>query len=319
LKITKVAQLPQYLRALRAELSSLQVRVEGLAQKQNHQTKQYDKFDKRSDSIEHHLNQLMERLGELEHMVAVASRQKPKTSNAASDAPAESADLFADNHLLDKYYLKFEDVFRGTEEDVKKKQEPYVKLFKTNKIDYKKFPVVDLGCGRGEFIELLKKGGVRGIGVDLNESMVKRMKEKGYEAVHDNAINYIANAKSNSLGGITGFHFAEHIQFEQLIFVIAEACRALTPGGLLLLETPNPENLSVGAFTFHYDPSHLKPIPPAIIEFTAKYKGFGRTEIIRSQPVLTPAQIKSTTSNKQLQDLLNKVYGPRDYALAAYK
>jgi hypothetical protein len=100
---------------------------------------------------------------------------------------------------------------------------------------------------------------------------------------------------------------------------MAEAQRCLVKGGILLLETPNPESLFVGAFTFHYDPSHLKPLPPAIVQFSALFKGFEKAEIMRMQPELTEKQIKEATKNPTLQGALQRLYGPRDYALVAYK
>jgi O-antigen chain-terminating methyltransferase len=112
---------------------------------------------------------------------------------------------------------------------------------------------------------------------------------------------------------------AEHIPFDQLLTLLAESYRVLSKGGVLILETPNPENVYVGAFTFHYDPSHLKPLPPAVIEFSARFKGFPRTEIVRFQPELTKEQIDIATKNTKLRDALQRLYGPRDYALVAYK
>jgi SAM-dependent methyltransferase len=179
--------------------------------------------------------------------------------------------------------------------------------------------VVDLGCGRGEFLDLLTEQGFKAIGVDMNEAMVKRAREHGFEAVLNDGISYLMEQQSGTLSGVTGFHLVEHIPFDQALLLMAEAHRCLAKGGVLLLETPNPESLFVGAFTFHYDPSHLKPLPPAVMQFAARFKGFRRADILRAQPELSEADIKKATTNPNLQGALRRLYGPRDYALVAYK
>lgn len=308
LKLPKITKLPAYLRRLRADVSTIQ---NALVEVQRHQ----HKAEETLETVQHTQSQLAQRLTEIDHVLNIIKRNK------TTQSPAEVAGKtrFADDHTFDTFYIELENNFRGTEAEIKTKQRPYLKLFEGGAIDYKKFPVIDLGAGRGEFLELLEEQKIRCIGADLNESMVKSMKDKGFEAVKADVVDYLAAAKSNSLGAITGFHLAEHIPFEQLLLLIAEAYRSLAKGGFLLLETPNPENVTVGAFTFHYDPSHLKPIPPAILDFMAKFKGFRKTEILRRQPELTDKQIQAATSDKQIQDVLKRLYGPRDYALLAYK
>jgi O-antigen chain-terminating methyltransferase len=264
------------------------------------------------DRIEH----LRVRNAELEHMISAPRRSSPE--KAAGTHRQAGPELFAANHDLDAFYLEFENRFRGTEQEVKDKQTPYLKLFESASVDRER-PVVDLGCGRGEFLALLTENGFKTIGVDLNEAMVRRARERGLEAVESDAIGYLAEQSSGSLAGVTGFHLAEHIPFDQVLLLMTEAYRCLAKGGILLLETPNPESVFVGAFTFHYDPSHLKPLPPAIMQFAALFKGFERAEIMRVQPELTEAQIVEATRNATLQDALRRLYGPRDYALVAYK
>ena len=265
------------------------------------------------NSLHTQLHKLEERNSELEHMVTTVRESKKEPQKAGA------AELFANNPLNDKFYLELENNLRGTEAEIQERQKTYIKLFKKTGIDYAKHPVVDLGSGRGEFIELLHKNDIRAIGVDLNKSMVKRSTDKGLEATAADAITHLKKAKSGSLGGITGFHIAEHIPFEQLIILVAEARRVLVKGGFLLMQTPNPENLTVGAYTFHMDPSHIKPIPPALLQFTASFKGFERAEILRDQPELSDKHIQELTANKHLQEVYRRIYGPRDYALVAYK
>lgn len=314
-----IAKLPDYLRNMHRNIDELYE----LFQKMNHEvtvmnheiTTLKDTENEHTTTFTNEIDKLRQRNAELEHMVRL-NKAKATTSAKQNDQP--SAELFADNHDLDAFYLEFENHFRGTEKEIQEKQKPYTELFKKSGLG-KQYPIADLGCGRGEFLELLTQSKLKAIGVDLNESMVQRAQDKGFDAVNDEAIHYLIQQKANSLAGITGFHLAEHIPFESLLTLMAEAQRCLVKGGILLLETPNPESLFVGAYTFHYDPSHLKPLPPAIVQFSALFKGFERADIMRMQPELTEQQIKAATKNTTLQDALQRLYGPRDYALVAYK
>lgn len=311
-----VTKLPEYLRKMRRDIDELFKLFRELNHKVVVVGEDYANHQKDVEELQAKVKEILTRNAELEHMVRLVKTQK--TTGVKNTGVAKTAELFADNHDLDAFYLEFENYFRGSEKDIQEKQKPYVALFEKSGLG-KKHPVVDLGCGRGEFLELLEKSKLKTIGVDMNESMVERAKEKGFEAVNDEAINYLMRTKSESLAGVTGFHLAEHIPFESLLALMAEAHRCLVKGGILLLETPNPESLFVGAFTFHYDPSHLKPLPPAIVQFSAKFKGFERADIMRVQPELTEKQIKEATKNQTLQGALQRLYGPRDYALVAYK
>lgn len=309
-----ITKLPDYLRNMRRNIDELYE----LFQKLNHEVvtlKQTESGNAATFAGE--IDKLRLRNAELEHMVRL-NKAKAIASSKQGGQPQPTAELFADNHDLDAFYLEFENHFRGTEKDIQEKQKPYAELFKKSRLG-KVHPIVDLGCGRGEFLELLTQANLKAIGVDLNESMVERAKAKGFEAINDEAIHYLMQQKTDSLAGITGFHLAEHIPFESLLTLMAEAQRCLVKGGVLLLETPNPESLFVGAYTFHYDPSHLKPLPPAIVQFSALFKGFERADIMRMQPELTEQQIKAATKNETLQGALQRLYGPRDYALVAYK
>jgi SAM-dependent methyltransferase len=323
-KLSKVTQLPSYIKNLRLDIDRLYKLLEEINYKvvndnKNH-TRDTDTLKRKTAKLADEVESLRFRNTELEHMMTAAKFAAKKsgapTTSATPAAPAK--ELFADNHDLDAFYLEFENRFRGTEEEIQRKQRPYIDVFKKAKVD-KNLPIADLGCGRGEFLDLLKQNDFNGIGVDLNESMVERAKKQGFKAVNNDAISYLMEQKSNSHAGVTGFHLAEHIPFDQLLLLIAEAYRVLAKGGILLLETPNPESVFVGAFTFHYDPSHLKPLPPDIMRFSALFKGFDRAEIMRMQPELTEAEIKKATDNPTLQGALQRLYGPRDYALVAYK
>lgn len=159
----------------------------------------------------------------------------------------------------------------------------------------------------------MQENGIRCIGLDLNSEMVARATEKGFEAIEGDAISYLRDQKPSSISAITGFHIVEHIPFEMLIDMFEVCYAALIKGGVMIFETPNPENLNVGANSFYMDPSHLHPIPPALLEYTAKSAGFGKVETLR----LHPLDIDGTSSLPS--DLRNRIYGPQDYAIIAHK
>lgn len=310
MKARNVLKLPAYLHQLRKDLDLL-------FEEQSETQDIINNLKTLDAKLEEHVNQLIQRQTELEHLVNVATRQK-NTPKKNESNPQQNR--FVDNHLLDQFYMELENNLRGSEKEVKDKQRTYISRFKKTGLNYRNTPVVDLGSGRGEFLAILNENNIRGIGVDLNESMVERSKAKGLETVNEDALEYLIKAKSNSLGAVCGFHLAEHIPFEQLLTLISEARRALAPGGFLLLETPNPESLFVGAFTFHYDPSHLKPLPPALLEFAAKFRGFEKTEIIRLQPEVVEKELEDLAEkDPRLAQTYERIFGPRDYALVAYK
>ena len=221
--------------------------------------------------------------------------------------------LLADDHILDKFYIDFEDRHRGPEQMITKRQEEYLPYFQNTKLDFKKTPVLDIGSGRGELLQLLKKYKIYAIGLDINHDMVERSKKKGLEAVQGDAFKYLQEAKSQSYGVITGFHIVEHIPFNLLLRIFENAHRALAENGFVIFETPNPENIIVGSCAFYMDPSHLHPLPPDLLSFTLEICGFRKVEIIRLHPV-------NGQDTKGLPtEVASRFFGPRDYAVIGYK
>jgi SAM-dependent methyltransferase len=223
-----------------------------------------------------------------------------------------------EDHLLDAFYVSFEDRFRGTREDIKRRVAIYLPVVNEVKAGTKTAPVLDIGCGRGEWLELLRDQDLNARGVDLNRVMVRQCQELGLEVMEADAITYLRNLKSNSLGAVTGLHIIEHISFKRLIALFDEVLRVLRPGGVAIFETPNPENLLVGACNFYYDPTHLNPLPPEPMRFVMDARGFGRIEIMRLHP--RPESDKLREGSPQVQQVLNSMlFGEQDYALVAYK
>ena len=212
------------------------------------------------------------------------------------------------------FYRQFEDRFRTSRDNITQRlrvYEPLLAFIRSQGFESNK--ALDLGCGRGEWLALLIEAGFEAQGIDLDAGMLEACQELGLPANQGDALAALQAAPDSSLVLVSAFHMVEHIDFELLLKLVEEAQRALVPGGLLLIETPNPENLSVGTSNFYLDPTHSKPIPHALLAFVTEYKAFAATQIVRVNAPFTP----HTDDPVLLHDL---VFGASpDYAVVAIK
>ncbi len=215
--------------------------------------------------------------------------------------------------MNDGFYRAFEEKFRGSREMIKLRLQVYLP-FILPLCDF--WPItlaVDLGCGRGEWLELLAENGFDAQGVDSNDDMLSACRERTLKVHTGDVLAFIQNLPDDSQAIVSGFHIAEHIPFEVLQELVSEALRVLKPGGLLILETPNPENLVVGTSGFFLDPTHKRPIPAELLAFVPEYTGFKRTKVLRLQESLE--LLKNPAPS--LLAVLNGV--SPDYAVVAQK
>jgi SAM-dependent methyltransferase len=183
----------------------------------------------------------------------------------------------------DRFYRSFEEKHRGSRELIKSRLRFYLSFIEPLKQTQACPKAVDLGCGRGEWLELLGESGFSAQGVDQNGGMLAACRERGLASEQGDAIGYIKRLPDASLAIVSGFHMAEHLPFADLRTLVRESSRVLGPAGLLILETPNPENLRVAGTTFYLDPTHQRPLPPDLLKFLAEYYGFARIKIVRLQ------------------------------------
>lgn len=180
----------------------------------------------------------------------------------------------------DELYLEFEKKYRGTEEDIKKRQQFYIQKYILDNVPKDSIGIVlDLGCGRGEWLTLLKQNGYMGVGVDLNNESLKCCEFNGVKAIHMDVINYLKTLPSESVKLLTSFQLVEHLKSYQLLEMFQEIGRVMRKDGLVIIETPNPVNVNVGAAAFYLDPTHVRPVHPQFLEFLAEKNGLFHTEI----------------------------------------
>ncbi|EIC85148.1 class I SAM-dependent methyltransferase [Serratia sp. M24T3] len=216
--------------------------------------------------------------------------------------------------MKDSFYSAFEKKYRGSRELIGKRLEAYIPIISPLLKVYPGANALDLGCGRGEWLEMATHLGFDASGVDLDEGMLSYCIELNLKAEKAEAISSLKALPDNSIALISSFHLIEHIGFDNVRILVDEALRVLKPGGLLILETPNAENIQVGTNTFHLDPTHDKPIPYQLLEFLAEYAGFSRTKVMRLQE---PKHISQQHLNVSLSDVLLSV--SPDYSVVAQK
>jgi len=222
--------------------------------------------------------------------------------------------LTEEDHLLDAMYVSFEDRFRGTRADIKERLKVYLPYVKETLEKTGGGLILDVGCGRGEWLELLKENGIKAVGVDINRVMVNQCKELDLNVIEADAIEYLRKQKNNTFSVITGFHIVEHLPLKTMIALFDECLRVLKPGGMVIFETPNPENLIVGACNFYTDPSHRNPIPPETLKFLIEARGFVGVQKLES------AREKVKEVSPFLDEFINQwINRSPDYAILAIK
>lgn len=182
----------------------------------------------------------------------------------------------------DELYQDFEDAFRGSVDEVTEVLREYVPF--VSHLAGGQHAVLDVGCGRGEWLTLCRDAAIPAYGVDTNTRAVSRGAERGLDVRLGDALEHLREVPDGSLGAITSFHVVEHLPFDVVLELTDSALRALAPGGVLIYETPNCRNLQVGATSFWLDPTHLRPVHPTTLGFLLEHRGFVDVEVIGLHP-----------------------------------
>jgi O-antigen chain-terminating methyltransferase len=311
---TRVRELDAEARAMRARLDALESMAGALHREIGSVRDDVTAtLDDRNRSLRGEVGHAVAGLrGEWRATLARDSRALERAAAAlAAGRPADGlgvAALSAPGH-----YVAFENAFRGRWK-VEERMRWYVPHLRALYHHGETRPVLDVGCGRGEFLLALKEAGLPGVGIDLNPAMVDTARAQGLDVTLADAVAHLRDREPGSLAAIASFHVIEHIPFEGVLHLIEAAKRALMPGGLLILETPNPENLAVGGCTFWYDPTHIRPLPPATMQFYVRTAGFEPVRIARF--FLDTEGPDTATIDVPVQPGID---GPLDYGLLATK
>jgi 2-polyprenyl-3-methyl-5-hydroxy-6-metoxy-1,4-benzoquinol methylase len=236
-------------------------------------------------------------------------RQRAEVRGPASPPALPEARPEPVDSLLHFDYGRFAERFRGSEEYVKSGQQFYLPYFSACR------NVLDIGCGRGEFLEMMRAAGVPAKGIDLSEESVAICRHKGMEASAADLFDYLAGLPEASLDGIFCSQVVEHLPPGRLPEMIQLCASRLTRNGVIALETPNPECLAIFATHFYLDPTHHRPVPHPLLAFYLEESGVGNIEVKK----LSPA-VESMPSLASLpEDFREAFFGGLDYAILGKK
>ncbi len=268
-------------------------------------------------------NALLERLDSetefIKSKLSTLEKRAVSGGSAAKIVYQEKASAPVSDDYADIDYFDFENRFRGSIESVKKSQEAYLKYFSNKK------HVLDIGCGRGEFLSLMKDNGINAEGVDIYEPYTDYCNSKGLKAQCGDGTAYLA--KMHKTDGIFVGQVVEHMKTGEIIALCNTAYEKLEKGGCIIIETPNPTSLSIYTNAFYIDPSHIKPVHPLTLQYFLEKAGFTDVEIIyteQSRPSHSIPELKisggeSEEFNKAMKKVSDMIFGSQDYAAVAIK
>lgn len=243
--------------------------------------------------------------------------------NSVPAAPANGAlDSATEDVNLAELYQRFEQHFRPTGEELDQRFATYVP--DVEHLRGGQLRLLDIGAGRGDFLEILRAAGIPATGVDSNPMAVDEATKRGLDVVLADAMDHLESQTNESLGAVTAFHVVEHLEPSDLVRLVDEIVRVLAPGGVVILETPNPTNLVVGAANFYLDPTHQRPIAPDYLAFLLRDRGLVDVETRFLHPLPEfdlPLGLTGLPGEGAvgllLHDLQWALKGPMDYAVVA--
>jgi O-antigen chain-terminating methyltransferase len=243
-----------------------------------------------------------------------------ETDRLASAGAGSARHAGATEAEIDAFYLAFENACRGDEEDIAAQlRTDYLETVNEALARTGGGEVLDLGCGRGEWLRIVTAEWpeTRAEGIDLSPVMAEYCRAQGLAVETQDAVSALVSREAASLAVVTCFHIIEHLPFPVLYQLFEEVARVLKPGGVCIFETPNPENVLVGSHTFYHDATHTNPLTPTAMAFLAEYHGFHPIEIRRLHPYPDSARVPG--ADPLTERVNGHLCGPQDYAIVADK
>lgn len=236
----------------------------------------------------------------------------PRPSSDPVPVAASSAPV-----IDDALYVALENHFRGSRDLVAQRQTDYLPHLPS--VISESTPLIDLGCGRGEWLKVLKAQGISAMGVDSNSVCIAECKEEGLAVEEQDLLSFLSQRPSASVGTYTLFQVLEHLPFPVLIEALREMRRTLVPGGRVIAEVPNAKNLRVSAGTFWIDPTHQRPLFPELLMFLATEVGFGSAEGVYTNNLAPQHDLSGLPdgATNALRSVVDAVDGAGDFALIA--
>jgi SAM-dependent methyltransferase len=315
--------------------------AEGIEELMHHNDALFARADQKLDRYRREVRDLLGSLGaalarvEQEEVEQVGEPDHAGQSSLAAAAGAGGGERARDGEpaadlarARDEHaYFELERRFRGTEEEIRERVSRYLPYLAAGG------PALDLGCGRGEALAVLRGLGIPARGVDGSARMVAACRERGLEAVRGDLFAALAAAPPGSLGAVLSFHVVEHLPVAALDRLVRLAWRALRPRGVLILETPSPLSLVVAARNFWLDPTHLRPVHPESLRLMFDLAGFDPVERLDLRPFPAAERLpeielsRLPAEQRTLADAVNRLrdrldellYGCQDFGMVGVK
>ena len=229
------------------------------------------------------LGELRTHIGVLQRAVEMLKRQTGGQQSGVSNQQSAIR-----NPQFDDYkYVGFEDQFRGADAVIEERLQAYVPIF-TGRSD-----VLDVGCGRGEFLSALQAAGIPARGVDANAEMAAIARQRGLDASHGDALAFIGALPDDSLGGLIAVQVVEHLDPAYLMRLLSVITAKLRQGAPVVIETINPACWLAFFSSYIRDFTHVRPVHPETLQYLLQASGFERVTLRYSAPV--PDHMKMKT------------------------
>jgi len=302
-RLTAIVRLPKKIRQLDNSLRILDERLNTLESPGGHHgiSQQLETLKSIVESLEKNF---------AEFLPVLQMSKEEREQGFAETLVQKNVSLLSEQRLdtnLSDFTALFENTFRGEEKAIQDKQKPYIKYandaLKACQIGY----FLDIGCGRGEFLKLLKSANIPAKGLEINKYRFRQLKNQGLDIVHEDANSFLKTAENNSLIGISAFQVIEHLTIDYLRRFINLAYKKLQANGVIIIETLNSKNV-LSLSSFHLDFTHTKLYPPETITFVLQYFGFIDISLI----YLSPSPKDFRTNNYP-------EFNYREYAIIGWK